>query len=278
MNLPIIKDSSHKKTSISSYALMGASGCGKTTLISCIVGTNSLDSGKVDVFYNKVGTNNTKVGYMPQEMALIPEFTIRESISFYGIIYGMDKYKIDERVHFLCQLLDLQDSDKLVKNCSGGQQRRVSFAVALVHEPDILILDEPTVGVDPLLRFRIWEYLVDLTITKNVTVLMSTHYIEEARKSTHVGLMRNGILLIEDTPQNFLELCDTQSLETAFLHLSEQQEKGLQPPRAITASEMTEEQAKRMSKSKVEYFPPSFGTKLRALIMKSFIQTIRDRG
>lgn len=257
---------------------MGASGCGKTTLISCIVGTNSLDSGRIEVFHNKVGTNNTKIGYMPQEMALIPEFTIRESINFYGIIYGMGKEKIDERIRFLCNLLDLQDGDKLVKNCSGGQQRRVSFAVALVHEPELLILDEPTVGVDPLLRARIWDYLFDLSKTKNVTVLMSTHYIEEARKSTHVGLMRKGILLIEDTPQNLLELCNTQSLEEAFLQLSEQQENGLQPPRAIKTSRMTEALSRRLSKSKMEYFPPSFGTKLRALTMKSFIQTIRAPG
>lgn len=257
---------------------MGASGCGKTTLISCIVGTSSLDSGKIEVFHNKVGTNVTKIGYMPQEMALIPEFTIRESLYFYGTIYGMDRDKIDERVRFLCNLLDLQDSEKLVKNCSGGQQRRVSFAVALVHEPEILILDEPTVGVDPLLRSRIWDYLVDLSKTKNVTVVMSTHYIEEARKSTHVGLMRKGILLIEDTPQNLLDLCGTESLEDAFLQLSERQESGRQPQRHIITPKMTEELAKRLSKSKIEYFPPSFGTKLRALMMKSFIQTIRDPG
>lgn len=257
---------------------MGASGCGKTTLISCIVGTNTLDSGKIEVFYNKVGTNKTKIGYMPQEMALIPEFTVRESIHFYGILYGMDKEKIDERIDFLCDLLDLQDDGKLVRKCSGGQQRRISFAVALVHEPDILILDEPTVGVDPLLRYRMWNFLVDLSRTKNVTVLMSTHYIEEARKSTHVGLMRNGVLLIEDTPQNLLELCETTSLEAAFLKLSEQQDKRLQPPKAITTPEISEEKAKRLSKSKMEYFPPSFATKLHALTMKSFIQTIRDPG
>ena len=257
---------------------MGASGCGKTTLMSCIIGTNTLDRGKIEVFYNKVGTNKTKIGYMPQEMALMPEFTIRESIHFYGILYGMDKEKIDERIRFLCDLLDLQDQDKLVRKCSGGQQRRISFAVALVHEPDILILDEPTVGVDPLLRYRMWNFLVDLSRTKNTTILISTHYIEEARKSSHVGLMRQGILLIEDTPQNLLQLCETDSLEDAFLQLSEQQEKRLRPPKIITTPEISEEKAKRLSKSKMEYFPPSFSTKLHALIMKSFIQTIRDPG
>lgn len=257
---------------------MGSSGCGKTTIISCIVGTNTLDSGKIEVFYNKVGTNQTKIGYMPQEMALIPEFTIRESLNFYGILYGMDKEKIDERIEFLCDLLDLQDDSKLVKKCSGGQQRRISFAVALIHEPELLILDEPTVGVDPLLRFRIWNFLVDISRTKNVTVLMSTHYIEEARKSSHIGLMRKGVLLIEDTPQNLLTMCETTNLEAAFLMLSEQQEKRLQPPRVITTPEMSEEQAKRMSKSKMENFPPSFATKLHALTMKSFIQTIREPG
>lgn len=125
---------------------MGASGCGKTTLISCIVGMCSLDSGDIKVFDDSVGRNNSKIGYMPQEIALIGEFTISEMLHFYGVIFGMKKDKIEERLRFLCDLLELPDDDKLIEQCSGGQQRRISFAVALVHEPEVLILDEPTVG------------------------------------------------------------------------------------------------------------------------------------
>lgn len=126
---------------------MGSSGCGKTTLISCLVGINSLDSGSIEVFHDEVGKHNTKIGYMPQEIALIKEFKICEMIRFYGIIHGMALEKIEERIRFLCSLLELPDTEKLIGECSGGQQRRVSFAIALVHEPEILILDEPTVRV-----------------------------------------------------------------------------------------------------------------------------------
>lgn len=165
-----------------------------------------------------------RIGYMPQESALILGFTVREMIWFFGTIFGMSSHKINERFEFLSNLLELPDEDRLIKDCSGGQQRRVSFALTLVHEPEILILDEPTVGVDPLLRCKIWDYLTEITRTKNVTVLLSTHYIEEARQSTHIGLMRHGVQIAEDTPDSILASCETTSLEDAFLSLSENQE------------------------------------------------------
>ncbi|CRK87266.1 CLUMA_CG001068, isoform A [Clunio marinus] len=207
------------------YALMGSSGCGKTTLISCLVGINSLDSGEIEIFGAPNSKNNKgNIGYMPQETALINCFNVREMIWFYGTIYGMTSEKINERFWFLSQLLDLPDEERLIKECSGGQQRRISFALTLVHEPELLVLDEPTVGVDPLLRARIWEYLIDITIKKNVTVLVSTHYTEEAKQSSHVGLLRHGVLIAEDTPKNILEKCEALNLEEAFLKLSEKQE------------------------------------------------------
>lgn len=259
---------------------MGASGCGKTTLISCIIGTNSLDKGHIEVFNDVVGKNKTRIGYMPQEIALINEFTIREMIRFYGIIYGMDLDTIDERIYFLSKLLELPDEDRLIRNCSGGQQRRVSFAIALVHEPAVLILDEPTVGVDPLLRSKIWDYLVEITSKKNVTVLLSTHYIEEARQSTHVGLMRNGVQIAQGTPQNLLAKFETDSLEVVFLRLSERQEVGEKfsfvNETAATESTSTTRQSLKRLKSDVEWAPASGVRKLRALVMKNFIQVIRS--
>lgn len=210
---------------IFSYAMLGSSGCGKTTLMTCLVGINQLDSGEMEVFSEPVTkANKSRVGYMPQESALIGGFTVREMIWFFGTIYGMDSGDIDERFRFLSKLLELPEGDKMVKDCSGGQQRRISFAVSLVHEPEVLILDEPTVGVDPLLRNRIWEYLIEIVRSRNVTVLLSTHYIEEARQSSCVGLLRNGVLIAEDSPKNIMRKTESRSLEEAFLKLSERQE------------------------------------------------------
>lgn len=128
-----------------SYALMGSSGCGKTTLISCIVGIQSLDGGHIDVLNDNLGKSNSNIGYMPQETALVSEFSIKEMINLYGIIFGMKSAAIAKRLRFLSNLLDLPDEHRFIRDCSGGQQRRVSFALTLIHEPEILILDEPTV-------------------------------------------------------------------------------------------------------------------------------------
>jgi ABC-type multidrug transport system ATPase subunit len=205
---------------------MGSSGCGKTTLIYCILGLTRLDAGGIK-FSGKPLTKHQRFnfGYMPQETALVKNFNIREMLWFFGTVYGMNTEKIEERTRFLVDLLALPDVETLIKNCSGGQQRRISFAVALVHNPDLLILDEPTVGLDPILRQRIWSHLTELANVNNVTILMTTHYIEEAKQSDRIGLMRNGVLIAEDSPQNVMRACGSDDMEKAFFSLSQEQSK-----------------------------------------------------
>ncbi|XP_045475533.1 ABC transporter G family member 20-like [Harmonia axyridis] len=212
------------------YGLLGASGCGKTTLLSCIVGRNHLDSGEICILGGQPGTIGSGipgpgVGYMPQETALFSEFTAKETIYFFGRLMELPDSVIKKRFKEIEKLLELPPSNRLVKDCSGGQQRRISFAAVLIHKPKLLILDEPTAGVDPLLRDRIWTYLKDLTIKEQTTVVITTHYIEESRRSDYIGLMRGGRLLAEAPPDTLLRMFRTETLEDVFLDLCLKQDK-----------------------------------------------------
>ncbi|KAG8037085.1 hypothetical protein G9C98_004407 [Cotesia typhae] len=238
---PVLQNLSMTVAKGSIYGLLGASGCGKTTLLSCIVGRRRLNSGEIFVLGGKPGTRGSgvpgkQVGYMPQEIALYGEFSIRETMMYFGWIFGMDTNEIVERLRFLLQFLDLPSQNRLVKNLSGGQQRRVSFAVALMHDPELLILDEPTVGVDPLLRQSIWNHLVQITKDGNKTVIITTHYIEEARQAHTIGLMRSGRLLAEESPRALLTMYNCASLEDVFLKLSRKQGQTTQPTTELNIS------------------------------------------
>lgn len=210
---------------------MGASGCGKTTLLSCIVGRRRLNSGEIWVLGGKPGTKGSgvpgpRIGYMPQEIALYGEFTIRETLIYFGWIYGMDTDDVDEKTDFFLKMLQLPNASRFVKNLSGGQQRRMSLAAALIHDPELLILDEPTVGVDPVLRQVIWDYLVEITKFGRSTVIITTHYIDETRQAHTIGLMRGGKFLAEESPSDLLRKYQAESLEDVFLKLSVIQNMG----------------------------------------------------
>nr|CAD7455720.1 unnamed protein product [Timema tahoe] len=210
------------------YGLLGASGCGKTTLLSCIVGRRRLKAGDIWVLGGRPGSKGSgvpgpRIGYMPQELALYGEFSIQETLVYYGWVAGKQKKDVEEKIEFLLKFLLLPPADRFVKTLSGGQQRRVSFAAALVHDPELLILDEPTVGVDPVLRQSIWDHLVNITQDGNKTVIITTHYIEETRQAGMIGLMRGGRFLAEESPEQLMahHMCDT--LEDVFLKLSKMQ-------------------------------------------------------
>ncbi|XP_063608596.1 ABC transporter G family member 20-like [Penaeus indicus] len=206
------------------YGLLGPSGCGKTTLLGCLVNRLRLDKGKIFLYGYPPGSPSAavpghRVGYMPQELALYQEFTIVETLRYFGRIHQMSSAMIDKRTKFLVSFLDLPDPTRLINQLSGGQQRRVSFAAALLHEPDLLILDEPTVGVDPLLRSSIWQHLLEVCKSGHTTIIITTHYIEEARQADKVGLMRGGRLLAETSPSSLITHFAIPSLEDIFLKL-----------------------------------------------------------
>ena len=177
------------------------------------------------------------------------EFTINETFSYFGRLLHMPAEQISTRREKLLELLDLPTEDREVRTLSGGQQRRLSFAMALIHHPRILILDEPTVGgtisfvpfyhfilyivclqvgVDPLVRQKVWEHLLELARVRGTTTIITTHYVEEARGAARVGFMRDGRLLAEDSPAGLLATHGVSSLEGVFLALC--QVGALPPP------------------------------------------------
>ncbi|XP_054274577.1 ABC transporter G family member 23-like [Macrosteles quadrilineatus] len=211
------------------YGLLGPSGCGKTTLLRCLLGRSRLDAGEI--------TLNVKhlcdIGYMPQELALHQDMTIAETFNFYGRIFGLDWEHIEDRGLDLIKFLELPESDKFVGQLSGGQMRRVSFAIALLHDPQLLILDEPTAGVDPILSHSIWQRLVVMAEKHKKTIIITTHYIEEARQAHCIGLMRHGVLLAEESPQLLMLHQNCSNLEQAFLQLSQAQQGDIRSYEAL---------------------------------------------
>uniref|UniRef100_A0A3P8YA79 ABC transporter domain-containing protein n=1 Tax=Esox lucius TaxID=8010 RepID=A0A3P8YA79_ESOLU len=208
------------------YGLLGPSGCGKTTLLKCIVGALKISRGHISVLGKPPAfpgheVPGKMVGYMPQDLALYHEFTISDTLNFFGRIHGLSTKVTQLRIDFLVDFLDLPQQSSLVGKLSGGQKRRVSLGAALLQNPQLLILDEPTVGVDPVLRAKIWQHLVEIVKTGKVSVIITTHYIEEARQANVVGLMRNGRLLAEGEPETLMRQNSAMTLEKAFLQLCE---------------------------------------------------------
>ncbi|CAL8123150.1 unnamed protein product [Orchesella dallaii] len=229
---PVIKNLSMNVRKGTIYGLLGASGCGKTSLLTCMVGLQKWESGEVLVFGKRPGTKESgipgkRLGYMPQDISLYNTLTIPEMVSFYGKIYNMPSSEVEHTMQFLIKLLQLPPKKQMIGDLSGGQKRRASLALALVHCPELLILDEPTVGLDPLLRKSIWNHLYKIVTTLHTTIIITTHYIEEARLSDTIGFMRNGRLLVEDTPTVLLNTFKCELLEDVVLKLCRADESNI---------------------------------------------------
>ncbi|XP_017298600.1 ABC transporter G family member 23-like [Diaphorina citri] len=161
----------------------------------------------------------TALGFMPQEIALFEEFTISETFAFFSKLYNIPRSSVEAVIKDLQLVLDLPPGNQLCSTLSGGQARRVSIAVTLLHSPDIIVLDEPTSGVDPLLAHYFWKYLNRLAHTDKRTIIITTHYIEEARQADMVALMRQGVLLAEAPPEDLIKQYQATTLEDVFLQL-----------------------------------------------------------
>ncbi|WP_377888552.1 ABC transporter ATP-binding protein [Alkalihalobacillus sp. R86527] len=201
------------------YGLLGPSGSGKTTLVKLLCGIDEPSEGEVTVFDQKMPDLALikRIGYMAQADALYHELTAKENLAFFASINGVKRSKRADRIRQVMKLVDLENElDKRVETFSGGMKRRLSLAIALLHEPEILVLDEPTVGIDPALRNKIWETFETLR-ESGVLIVVTTHVMDEAERCSRLGMVRDGQLIANGTPDELKKETGASTIEQAFL-------------------------------------------------------------
>jgi ABC-2 type transport system ATP-binding protein len=197
--------------------LLGPSGCGKSTLMRSIVGTQIVTSGQVTVLGKPAGSADLRrrVGYVTQDPTIYDDLRVIDNVRYFASLYGTDPKSADEAI----AAVGLTDHRTATcGNLSGGQRTRVSLACALVSNPDLLVLDEPTVGLDPVLRVDLWEQFHQLA-RRGITLLVSSHVMDEADHCADLLLLREGLLLAHTTPSKLREDTGCTSLEQAFLSI-----------------------------------------------------------
>jgi ABC-2 type transport system ATP-binding protein len=202
------------------FGLLGPNGAGKTTLLRLIMGVLRPDAGRIRLFDGlRPGETaaTRQVGYMPQQLALYEGLSVRENVAFFGRMYGLGGADLQARVDEVLERVHLRERrDSLARTLSGGMMRRAMLASALVHRPRLLILDEPTAGVDPLLRLRFWDWFHELA-AEGITLLVTTHHISEASRSGEVLFLREGAILEQGPPQALIDRYGAADLEAAFV-------------------------------------------------------------
>ncbi|MEV5436803.1 ABC transporter ATP-binding protein [Streptomyces sp. NPDC052682] len=205
--------------------LLGPSGCGKSTLMRAIVGTQAKVTGTLDVLGRPAGhpTLRTRVGYVTQAPSVYDDLTVRQNLDYFAAILDPGRAAADRRHEHVTRAITDVDltshADDLAGTLSGGQRSRVSLAVALLGTPELLVLDEPTVGLDPVLRRDLWHLFHDIAATRGATLLISSHVMDEAERCHRLLLMREGRILADDTPEALRTRTRTDTVEAAFLHL-----------------------------------------------------------
>ncbi|KAK4878365.1 hypothetical protein RN001_010871 [Aquatica leii] len=250
------------------YALLGSSGCGKTTLLNCLVGNKILNSGSIKIFD---AYSNAKQGISPGL-----RLTVRETMKYFGWLAGMSTQQIENKLQALVKFLMVRDINIKIKSLSGGEQRRVSFGIVLLYDPQLLILDEPTVGLDPLLRESVWKHLIALA-NDGRTVLLTTHYIEETKEAHRVGLMRNGYIIADAAPKTLLNKFETGTLEEVFLKLSVLQNKNPNKNEQRFSLKIRDDAVcDKIDCSYQKVYKASMWQKISTLIWKQFVVLFRN--
>lgn len=199
--------------------LLGPSGCGKSTLIRAVVGTQIVAEGSVEVLGEPAGSpaNRERVGYVTQASSVYPDLTVRQNLAYFAALAGARAASVENALDSVGLR---RHGDDLTGNLSGGQRTRVSLAAALISEPDVYLLDEPTVGLDPVLRRDLWQ-LFDSLAAAGRTLVVSSHVMDEAGRCDRVLLLREGALIADASPDGLRDDAGTGDLEQAFLVLAE---------------------------------------------------------
>lgn len=217
------------------YGFLGPNGSGKSTTIRMLCGLLVPTSGTGTVLDLDVRTQSEeikqRIGYMSQKFSLYEDLTVEENLDFYSGIYGIDGELRRKRKNELIAMAGLTGREKqLAGSLSGGWKQRLALSCALLHEPEVLILDEPTAGVDPVSRRIFWDVIHDLA-KKGITILVTTHYMDEAQTCDWIGFIFFGNLLAQGTPQELIERLQVNNLEDVFITLVKQEEQRLEAVR-----------------------------------------------
>ncbi|MFD3948316.1 ABC transporter ATP-binding protein [Streptomyces sp. NPDC058579] len=205
--------------------LLGPSGCGKSTLMRAIVGTQANVTGTLEVLGRPAGDAalRSRIGYVTQAPSVYDDLTVRQNLDYFAAVLLPGRAHREERRATVARAIDDVDlashADALAGRLSGGQRSRVSLAVALLGTPEVLVLDEPTVGLDPVLRRDLWNLFHRIAADRGTAILVSSHVMDEAERCHRLLLMRDGEILAEDTPEALRRRNDTATVEEAFLHL-----------------------------------------------------------
>ncbi|MDJ0466337.1 ABC transporter ATP-binding protein [Streptomyces sp. H27-C3] len=208
--------------------LLGPSGCGKSTLMRAVVGTQAKVTGTLEVLGLPAGDAalRPRIGYVTQAPSVYADLTVRQNLDYFAAVLQPGRTHRDGRHEAVTRAISDVDltshADSLAGNLSGGQLSRVSLAVALLGTPELLVLDEPTVGLDPVLRRDLWSLFHSIAADRGATILVSSHVMDEAERCHRLLLMREGVILADDTPETLRSRTHTETVEEAFLHLVDQ--------------------------------------------------------